>query len=400
MTCSNANKKVFVCLVCFVSFLLVIQTKLWITFGSWHQVAGAMKLHSKTDLDVPSSNDVVVTMINPAAMAAGTVSSSQHRGLNATHRLSPQKKYMFAMRILEQLTMSTIHFHQLLNLANDWGAFTGVEPFIYDTSMFGLRSVHDNADPRSFVPFSKLFNASQHNDYLSRCMKRAPDADTGYPVLFEPMSEFLRRSHRSIVLVYFAAHTPEVLNLNIRSRVESEINRMKGTLSDCTSASRKHGMANYVEDHLAKELDIERAHPSSDRPLSEHLEGFNVTRAFCIKRDIKIELHNLRDFILNHIPGGKSGNFSIIFISWQGRFTHPLAASDDNYINKCRIPFSQPFHTDFIMNTAKQFIQSLNFWGQPYLSVHIRFEKLYFSAFQHQKKVEAYLGCCMSRLTS
>ena len=246
MTCSNANRKVFVCLVCFVSFLLVIQTKLWITFGSWHQVAGAkLQQHSKTDLDMPritSSND---------AVAAGTVSSSQHDGLNATHRLSPPKKYMFAMRILEQLTMSTIHFHQLLNLANDWGAFTGVEPFIYDTSMFGLRSVHDNADPRSFVPFSKLFNASQHNDYLSRCMKRAPDADTGYPVLFEPMSEFLRRSHRSIVLVYFAAHTPEVLNLNIRSRVESEINRMKGTLSDCTSASRKHGMANYVEDHLA-----------------------------------------------------------------------------------------------------------------------------------------------------
>ena len=67
-------------------------------------------------------------------------------------------------------------------------------------------------------------------------------------------------------------------------------------------------------------------------------------------------------------------------------------------INQCRIPFSQPFHSDFIINTAKKFVRSLDFRGHPYISVHIRFEKLYFFAFEHNKNVEAHLDCCMSRL--
>ena len=300
---------------------------------------------------------------------------------------------MFAMRILEQLTMSTVHFHQFLNVVNDWGAFTGVVPYVYGTSLFGLRSLHAS-NPGGSMPFSELFNTTQHNAYLSKCMKRPPDTETGYPVLFEPMSEFLRRSYRNIVLVYFAAHTPDVLNLDIRSRVENEINHIHGALSDCTSASRKFGMSKYVEDHLATELDLERTHPSSGGPSLEHLDNFDVTRAFCVKRDIKIDLRSLRDFIFNHMPG--YNNYSILFISWQGRFTHPLSNSD--MMNQCRIPFSQPFHSNFIKNTANKFVRSLDFHGQPYISVHIRFEKLYFFALEHKKNVEAHLGCCMSRL--
>ena len=40
------------------------------------------------------------------------------------------KRYMLTLRIREQLTMSSIHFHQFLNLVDDWN-FTGVEPGIH-----------------------------------------------------------------------------------------------------------------------------------------------------------------------------------------------------------------------------------------------------------------------------
>ena len=89
--------------------------------------------------------------------------------------------------------MSIIHFHQFLNLVNDWN-FTDVEPFAYESTLYGLRSLHSNYPDRS-VPFNKIFNTTMHNEYLSKCMKRKPDPLTGYPVLFEPVTEFLHHSY-------------------------------------------------------------------------------------------------------------------------------------------------------------------------------------------------------------
>ena len=105
------------------------------------------------------------------------------------------KRYMLTLRIQEQLTMSSIHFHQFLNLVDDW-TITGVEPFIYGSTIYGLRSLHSR-DPNGSIPFGLLFNATKHNAYLSKpfCMKRQPDPEAGHPVLFEPMSEFLHRSY-------------------------------------------------------------------------------------------------------------------------------------------------------------------------------------------------------------
>ena len=90
------------------------------------------------------------------------------------------KRYMLTLRIQEQLTMSSIHFHQFLNLVDDW-TFTGVEPFIYG---YGLRSLHSR-DPNGSIPFGLLFNSTKHNAYLSKCMKRQSDPEAGHPVLFE-----------------------------------------------------------------------------------------------------------------------------------------------------------------------------------------------------------------------
>ena len=317
---------------------------------------------------------------------------------NSSPQVSP-KRYMFSLRIPEQLTMSSIHFHQFLNLVDDWN-FTGVEPYIYGSTMYGLRSLHSR-DPNGSVPFGLLFNSTKHNAYLSKCMKRQSDPEAGHPILFEPMSEFLHRSYRRLVLVYFASHE-NTLRCSTQVTFERLIEHTyeEGLIVDCTQAAHRRGVFNYVEDLLIKEMKIERLFPSSfTKPWP--VKSFKAEQAFCVKQDRLISLKDVKRYVLRHIKEKNSNEASIIFVSWQGRFTHPIIDSDiKNYINKCRLPFSQPLHSDFVMNTAKLYVDSLGFRGAPYLSVHVRFEKLFYYAKNTGKSVDAYLDCCVRRLNS
>ena len=319
---------------------------------------------------------------------------------------TPLKSYMFPLRIPEQMTMSTIHFHQFLNLVNDWN-FTGVEPFAYSASstLYGLRSSHAN-NPKGSIPFNKLYNSTLHNKYLSECMKRQPDPETGVPILFVPMANFLRSSYRKLVLVYFAAHAgPQVLPSRVCKQLDSAVNGQSEPFIDCSSTARTSGMFHHVEQLLSKEEEIERSYPSLDgssSPLPRRLSRFQGVQAFCIKRGIRISLRDLKTFIFKHTGADKVLNsFSVVFISWQGRFTHPLVDSDvKNYINRCRLPFEMPFYSEYVKNAAKRYIDSLNFHGQPYLSIHVRFEKLYEVIRKQKITADQYVDCCMKRLNS
>ena len=315
------------------------------------------------------------------------------------------KRYMLPLRIPEQLTMSTAHFHQFLNLVNDWN-FTGVEPFAYESTIYGLRSLHAQ-NPSGSMPFNRLFNSTLHNDYLSKCMKREPDPDIGSPVLFEPMSEFLRYSYKRIVLVYFAGHfrSTDVLTNSVCRRVNEEIEKSSNPFVDCSVAAERHGMYGRVEQLLSKEVEIEMSY-NSYSVVNMTRRHFKVVQAFCVKPRVQISLLDLKKFVLSRIrkmspQDAQLPRVSIVFITWQGRFTHPLVQSDvSNYINKCRLPFSQPFHSDYVKNATNLYLKSHNFGGLPYLSLHIRFEKLYHFAVTKGKNVDKYMDCCMKRLRS
>ena len=245
---------------------------------------------------------------------------------------SLRKNYIFTLRIPEQMTMSSIHFHQFLNVINDWN-FTGVEPFVYSdkSTLYGLRSSHAN-NPKGSIPYNKLYNSTLQNKYLSECMKREADPETGaIPSLFVPMVEFLRSSYRKVVLVHFAGHVgSEVIPFWACWRVDLEVNKQKEPFVDCSSAAEKHGMFIRVEQLLSKEGEIERLHPSMEGwpPLPRQLPKFKVVQAFCIKQGVRISLRDLKTFIFDRVGAHKAADgtneFSIAFISWQGRFTHPL----------------------------------------------------------------------------
>lgn len=206
------------------------------------------------------------------------------------------KNYMFALRITEQLTMSTRHFHQFLNLVNDWN-FTGVEPFIYRNTMYGLRSVitQRGADEVS-VPYSTLFNVFQHNNYLSKCMKRKPNPKTGLPSLFEPVTEFLRHSYRKFAVVHFSNYWNVLPRGVWKNQLDHSLKTSPDTIQECTKAARRYGLFSEVEALLDKEVEIERLNNRGSLP--GYLESFKGVQAFCVKGNTAISLRDLRDFVL------------------------------------------------------------------------------------------------------
>ena len=350
----------------------------------------------------PNAADVHVQLL---AQAPGLPWQSE---MASNQTMGMRRNYMFTLRIPEQLTMSSIHFHQFLNVVNDWN-FTGVEPFVYSdkSTFYGLRSSHAH-DPKGSLPYNKLYNSTLQNKYLSECMKREPDPKTGVPSpLFVPMVEYLRSSYRKVVLVHFASHKAgQVIPSQSCSMVDREVNKQNDAFIDCSAAAQKHSMFVGVEKLLLKEEQIEISHPSTDGspPLPRRLPKFKVIQAFCIKEGVTISLRDLKTFIFDRVGAHQAedgkNEFSIIFTSWQGRFTHPLVDSDvENYINVCRIPWGDPLYSNYVKNAAKTYIDSLNFHGQPYLSIHVRFEKLYKEVGMIKSAIY-YLDCCMKQLNS
>ena len=341
---------------------------------------------------------VAVLMLVSAGIFIGFV---LRNGLTLSHRPfsavePPLKNYMLALRFREQLTMGVIHFHQFLNLVNDWN-FTGVEPFIYRTGLWGTRSLVKYASVT--FRFSKLFNATLHNDYLSECMGREKDPEMGTPVLFESMTKFLHHSYRDVVIVHFESYPQTLSNQTWKIGIEKSLSASPDAIQECTEAAKKHGLASEVEKVLSREIKIEKVQTSDSLP--HNIDMFRVVQTFCIKKSVRISLHDLRDFILNHIyhKGEKGPEVSILFLVWSGRFTQPLVESDvSNYINECRLPFSQPYHSDEVTRATDRFISSLGLKDLPYIAVHIRFEKVYIYAQKKNYPLDKYVKCCVKRL--
>jgi hypothetical protein len=303
-----------------------------------------------------------------------------------------RKSYMIALKIPEQLTMCTIHFHQFLNIVNDWN-LTSVEPFIYFSDMFGLRSLVPYASVA--YNFGRLFNVTLHNDHLSRCMNRTIDPEIGKPVLFDPMGKFLNHSHRELVVIHFMWYWNTLKNRDWRLPLERSLeNRTETAFLDCTEESREHGLAAEVERAFHNEIRIEGIQFPDSVP--EFVDDFKVVQTFCIKKRVKISLRDLRDYIFNNTRN--RDRVSYVFLHFQGRWTQPLVSTDVDYINKCRLSLSQTFHSNAVIEASERFRQSLGFTGQPYLSIHMRFEKMYLYAQQKHYPLEKYMNCCMTRL--
>ena len=316
----------------------------------------------------------------------------------SSHRLHPRpfsgysglssdnKSYMLSFHYAEQLTNAVSHYIEFINLVADWN-LTGVEPYIYNSRLFGLRYL---LPATSFFKWSLHFNTSSLNTDLSSCLKRDNDTEKGRPILFEPFSEFLSRSHRYIVIVYFTKHMP-ILSRKIHKAMDSSVNFGKDPICDCTDTARNKGMSQQVEKLLDREFVLER---TSDPDWLSSKVNFTVVQAFCVNKNAPISLVQLRDYVLSHIRHDASGNklqVSILFISWQGMYTHTF--TDPITMSKCRINGAQLVYSNKVLDTANQFIHSLGLHESSYVSVQIRFEQVFMNHLP-----EAVYQCCMKKL--
>jgi len=311
---------------------------------------------------------------------------SAHSILRASNE---DKSYMLSLHYAEQLTMATRHYIQFINLVAGWN-LTGVEPYVRNSRMYGLRYFEPSTN---FYKYSLLLNTSSLNSELSSCLERATDAEKGRPVLFDSISEFMRRSYRNIVIVYFIKH----MTILLKEIHEAMDNIAFGDqpIKDCTETARDNGLSENVEEKLALEFALVRNESAfSWLPPEPHdNNSFQVVQAFCVEKSTPISLVQLRDYVLSHIRSSNKLEVSIMFISWQGRFTHTF--KDLHTMNKCRLLPSQILYSNKVLDTTHQFIDSLGLHKSSYISVHVRFAKLFL---RHLIDSDNFYECCMKKL--
>ena len=315
--------------------------------------------------------------------------SSSHRlsiRLSSNRLSFGRKSYMLSLHYAEQLTNAVSHYIEFINLVAGWN-LTGVEPYIHDSRLFGLRYLLPTT---SFFRCSLLLNTSSLNTELSACLKRDNDTEKGRPILFEPFSEFLSRSHRYVVIVYFTKHM-FILPKEIHEAMDSTVNFGEDPICDYTDIARNISMFQQVEKLLDQEFVLERTFNPNWLSFEDN---FTVVQAFCVNKSAPISLVQLRDYVLSHIGHDASGNklqVSVLFISWQGKYTRTF--TDPITMSKCRINGAQLAYSDKVLDTANQFIHSLGLHESSYVSVQIRFEHV----FMHHLP-EAVYQCCMKKL--
>ena len=175
---------------------------------------------------------------------------------------SPRTPFMLALHTAEQLTMSTSHFVEFMNLVNQWN-MTGVEPVVYGSRMNALRSMHAENIPGS-VHYHTILNTSLMREKLSKCLKGRTEnvsQESNASQLFVPLSVFLRQSMRIVTLVYFSRHM-NILGKKLHTDADALLNKKSKSdlpVVECTDILRESGISGQVEHLLNRELIIEGA---------------------------------------------------------------------------------------------------------------------------------------------
>ena len=344
----------------------------------------------KLTMSQASSQVHNVTSVPPRKpMLSATISTLRSISPSNHYRVTPYV-YMLALHIAEQLTMSTIHFVEFLNMAYQW-KFTGVEPFVYHSRMFALRSMHSD-DINGSVYYHQLLNVSAMRDELGKCLGRYYESSHNKSDiasrLFVPLREFLTTPVRRVTLVYFSKHM-NVMGKEIHAKTDLELSRIANeSIIDCTKTVRDSGMSENVEKVLNQELVIEQLNSAQ----------FEVIQAFCIMPHVKLSLVDIKEYVLKHIHRDDYGRIdvNIVFVSWQGEFTRPF--TDMETIHHCRLPSDKIQPSQEVMSANDYFLDHLGLKKFSYISVQIRFEKLFDFVFKNSRDPQRSFRCCMLKL--
>ena len=310
------------------------------------------------------------------------------------------KGYLLALYVLEQLTMSSAHYISLLNLAHSW-KLTGVEPTICHSRMYGLPGISSLCNQQYAVSevetinsveieYSRLYNLSLLNSELNKCLnnmdadryqRECDPSDPSSCRVIESLDDFIHSSHRDIVLVHFvhgiggSASRMTFLPPDVMQRFGERITFPVGNpIINCTQLARETGLMSVIEQMLNK--------LASKQPV------FTVKRAICINIDRTkqgLDAIHLKNAVLQSVP-----NVSVVFTKWQNR---GIIGEGSSVLSRCKV--SPIHHSGEVIAASKRYLSSMNV-KQPFLSVHLRLERLY----QCEDLIPGYTNCCVERISS
>ena len=283
------------------------------------------------------------------------------------------KPYMISVVYNEQFTNAFIHYNEFVSLSSRWN-FTAVEPFVLNSRIYGFQQ-------EQTTKISHLLDMKQFQQRYADCLGPQYSNLT----LIDPMDSFLKESFRKIVVIYFSGHTYSLPN-NIHKNMDKELKELfkknkSKQIVNCMEQARSANLKHSIEELLQKEL----------KSKDYNVQNFSITNVFCVQK-ITISLTDLMDFVAN-LTQHKA---SVLFVSWQGKFTRHF--SDFKTMDHCILPFTKiPFSSN-VSSSAAEFVRSKGFQPNEYISVHIRFEKLFEFAFKNRKSNPInFYECCMNR---
>ena len=319
--------------------------------------------------------------------------------VNHTMNLNIQslgKRFMLSLVYAEQLTNAFAHYNEFLVIASRLN-FTGVEPFVHNSRMLGVCSLMP--DPHTCFDLGLLINLDSFNSQLSTCFGKFESntvrLDT--PYMIKPMGDFLIHSYRKLIVVYFAWHM-FVLPKDIHKSMDSLLGNLFSKQQDepiivnCRDIAKKTSLTRHIEFLLNKKEQHLETNITSDLDNS----NFTVQDVFCVNR-VSLSLEQLIDHLAGYLNTTLS-HVSILFVSWQGKFTREFA-DWRTFDFHCKLPFTKVQFSEKVHHFADRFLQSVGLYKENFISVHIRFEKLFQFAYSERKdSQEKFYSCCMRRL--
>ena len=302
--------------------------------------------------------------------------------------LNFRTSHVLALTMADQLSAASHIMFEMAPLAADWNAQL-VEPVVLKSQIFGIEGI--------FPPDSKLYTG-QTSIKLSEIydiseVRRILQTHVSPPVNMVPFEEFLATASRIVTILHFVSFGEGKSDF-VLSRTEPDLVRRHFKTSnsmapfDCTHMSGALHLAHKVETKLNKKS-------RTVCPV------FAVERVLCFEPTLVYRSRTL----LQHMshPG------TIVFTHWHGcgihgscslhyghnseLHTNPStfrhAVLSEASIKGYPIHLMYRLHNLGVTKVAEKYLEAVN-KRPPFLSVHIRIERLFRDAFN--------LTCCLESL--
>ena len=305
--------------------------------------------------------------------------------LNSTTVISQSYKSSFFISLSyhEQLTCATHNLLSAGNIAQNLGAKV-VIPFLLRSRLYGIPDlIADKEIPDIFYPLQTVYDINQLNITLNHYSNT-------YLVDFE---NFLRNAPREIVMFDFLHKkvAPKQLTLNSTSVTElvNMMNSHSYNICDCSEFVFKH------QEPLLEKINLMLR--ISTRRLG--VEEFTISKYICINPAADVTTDELKGFI------GPDPH-TIMLTQWRGcayRSCNVKAPRKVSTESRYKILYHSTFRQtkdlrlpfdDTIKSTAVNFVHNIVKISNPYISVHIRIEKLQ----RHDRVINHHTYCCLGLL--